>query len=87
MAIRKNRQYASTWTLLAETYHWVSLVTGEVTMTSSTSSISAGHSKKFVSKNQKEQIKYIEKALLYIKKALRLKPLNEEYQNMLKYYY
>jgi tetratricopeptide (TPR) repeat protein len=87
MAIRKNRNYASAWALLSEAYQWVSLVAGEVTMVPSTSSLSDKNSKPLVFKNQKEQIKYIEKALLCVKKALQIDPPNEEYQNMLKYYY
>lgn len=87
LAIRENRQYASAWALLSEAYQWVSLVIKETIMAPSTSSISDKHPKFLFSKNQREQIKYIEKALFCVNKAIQIEPLNEEYQNMLKYYY
>jgi hypothetical protein len=87
MAIRRNRRYASAWALLSEAYQWVSLVAGEAALIFSTSSISGKHSKFLVSKNQRTEIKYIEKALFCVKKAIQIEPLNEEYQNLLKYYY
>lgn len=82
MAIRKDRCYASAWSLLAEAYHWVFLVAGEVAKVWPAYLVTGEYSK-----NKKEQIKYIEKALFCVNKALQIEPLNEEYLNMLKYYY
>jgi len=45
------------------------------------------YSEPLFSKNRKEEIKYIEKALCCIKKALQIEPQNEEYLNILKFYY
>ena len=87
MAIRKDRRYASAWALLAETYYWIALVAGEAVTTRPLSSISGGYSEPLFFKNRKEEIKYIEKALCCVKKALQIEPRNEEYLNMLKFYY
>ena len=87
MAIRKDRQYASAWVLLAETYYWIALVVGEVATTRPVSSISGDYSEFLFSKDRKGEIKYIEKALYCVKKALQIEPQNEEYLNILKFYY
>jgi hypothetical protein len=87
MAIRKGRRYASAWALLSETYYWIALVAGEVATTRTLSLISDDYSESLFSKNRKEEIKYIEKALCCVKKALQIEPQNEEYLNILKFYY
>lgn len=87
MAIREDRSYASAWALLAETYYWIALVAGEAATARPLSSISDDYSESLFSKNRIEGIKYIEKALCCVKKALQIEPQNEEYLNMLKFYY
>ena len=87
MAIRKDHRYASAWALLSETYYWIALVAGESATARPLFSISDEYSKSLFSKNRKEEIKYIEKALCCIKKALQIESQNEEYLNIIKFYY
>lgn len=102
MAIRKDRNYASAWALLAQTYWWLTVI--ERVDASCLSFVGDEYieDKELImqeledwnydfeamyNENQKKQIKYTEKAISYIKKAIKIEPSNNEYKNMLEYYY
>lgn len=97
--IRLNRNYAPAWVLLAEAYSWIALLGGEnntipkikVSFDKSNRAYSEQrsyltHSYTLVEK-QRSQIRYIEKAIFCIKKALKIEPFNEEYDLLFKKYY
>ncbi|MBM3254325.1 MAG: hypothetical protein FJZ16_08740 [Candidatus Omnitrophica bacterium] len=84
MAIRQDRNYAPAWVLLAETYWWLAIVVGAEAISDSPE---LKDQDPIFQEGKKRQIGYIEKAISYIKKALKIEPVNEEYKDLLEFYY
>jgi len=98
-SIREDRQYAAPWSLLAEAYSWIALLGSEnntipkikvsfekANRTYLVQRSYLTHSYTLTEK-QKGQIRYIEKAIFCIRKALKIEPFNEEYKLLLEKYY
>ncbi len=93
-AIKKSPSYAPAWALLAEAYEWVACLGGDGKSISEMETI-INESNIIVQVSKKgseldpdqESIRFIEKAIRCLKKAVLLDPGNYKYERMLKNYY
>jgi len=97
--IRLDRNYAPAWALLAEAYSWVALLGGEnntipkIKVSFEKANRIYLEQKSYLThsytltQKQRSQIRYIEKAISCIKKALKIESFNEEYKLLLEKYY
>jgi hypothetical protein len=90
--IRRDPKFAPAWALLAEAYSWIVFINNKVIENFceeerySKRDLDINHNEP-LSKKQKSDLQYIEKAICCIKKAIKLDQFNEEYKDCLKHYY
>lgn len=79
MAVRLDRNYSAAWAFLSCVYRWLSVV--------ERAKNEVDRDEGACTDNSKQQIKFIENAILYVKKAIKQDPSHKDYPAWLRFYY
>lgn len=79
MAVRLDRDYAAAWGFLSSVYRWLSVV--------ARAKNEVDRDEGACTDNSRQQIKFIENAILCVKKAIKKDPSHKDYPAWLKFYY